>query len=213
MKKAYFVLISIVVLISCRENRKISGQQTESTKEPGKLEFLSTLPVDSIIDFYDLSNDSIREFPDLSGYTIKSLDLSNNELDTFIVNFLPKGIEKLNLSNNLLRNFYILETKSSYENLKEIDISENRISSVSIGLPVRKINASHNELTSISFSHKNIEYVDVSYNPNLSNVVGFDPYKIDTVIHNNIANNRKLIYIGSIGPEHVDYIIISDSVN
>jgi hypothetical protein len=29
-------------------------------------------------------------------------------------------------------------------------------------------------------------------------VVGFDPYKIDTVIHNNIANNRKLIYAGDI---------------
>jgi hypothetical protein len=212
MKKAYFVLISIVVLISCRENRKISGQQTESTKEPGKLEFLSTLPVDSIIDFYDLSNDSIREFPDLSGYTIKSLDLSHNEIDTFIVDFLPKGIEKLNLSYNLLRKVITPEIKP-YNNLKEIDISHNRISFVYIAEPVRKINASHNELTSISFSHKNIEYVDVSYNPNLSNVVGFDPYKIDTVIHNNIANNRKLIYIGSIGPEHVDYIIISDSVN
>ncbi|RNC64975.1 hypothetical protein D7D25_08740 [Proteiniphilum sp. X52] len=200
-------------MISCRENRKISEQQTESGKEPGKLELLLTFPVDTVIDFYDLSNDSIREFPDLSVYTIKSLDLSHNEIDTFIVDFLPKGIEKLNLSNNLLRNFYILEIKPPSNNLKEIDASHNRISSVSIGVPIRKINASHNELTSISFSHKNIEYVDVSYNPNLSNVVGFDPYKIDTVIHNNIANNRKLIYIGSIGPEHVDYIIISDSVN
>ncbi|RNC63394.1 hypothetical protein [Proteiniphilum sp. X52] len=212
MKKTYFVLISIAVLISCRENRKISEQQTESGKEPGKLELLLTFPVDTVIDFYDLSNDSIREFPDLSGYTIKSLDLSHNEIDTFIVDFLPAGIEKLNLSYNLLREVITPEIKP-YNNLKEIDVSHNQISFVYIAEPIRKINASHNELTSISFSHKNIEYVDVSYNPNLSNVVGFDPYKIDTVIHNNIANNRKLIYIGSIGPEHVDYIIISDSVN
>ncbi len=198
MKKICFLLLLIAVLISCRENKKISEQKTESDKEPSKLELLLTLPIDSVIDFYDLSNDSIREFPDLSGYTIKSLDLSHNEMDTFIVDFLPTGIEKLNLSNNLLKNLYILKIKPPYKNLKEIDVSQNRISSVSIGVPVRKINASHNDLNNISFSHRNIEYVDISYNPHLSNVVGFDPYKIDTVIFNNIANDKKLIYAGDI---------------
>ncbi|RNC63393.1 hypothetical protein D7D25_16805 [Proteiniphilum sp. X52] len=75
--------------------------------------------------------------------------------------------------------------------MKEIIVSHNQISFVYIAEPIRKINASHYELTSTRFSHENIEYADVSYNPNLSNVVGFDPYKIDTVIHNNIANNKK----------------------
>ena len=187
----------IAVLISCRDNKESREQNTESEKEPGKLELLLTLPVDSAIDFYDLSNDSIRDFPDLSEYTIKSLDLSHNEIDTFIVDFLPKGIEKLNLSYNLLRNVLPYELMP-HSSLRDIDISHNRISLVMLGIPVRKINASHNELTSISFNHENIEYVDISYNPNLSNVVSFDPYKVDTVIYNNIANDKKLIYAGGI---------------
>lgn len=197
MKKICFLLMFITVFISCRENKKVSEQKIESDKELSKLELLLTLPVDSVIDFYDLSNDSIWEFPDLSEYTIKSLDLSHNEIDTFIVDFLPKSIEKLNLSYNLLRKVITPEIKP-YNNLKEIDISYNQISTVYIAEPIRKINASHNDLNNISFSHRNIEYVDISYNSHLSNVVGFDPYKIDTVIFNNIANDKKLKFAGDI---------------
>lgn len=110
MKKICFLLMFIAALISCRENKKIIEQKTEPTKELSKLEQLLTLPVDSIINFYDLSKDSIREFPNLSRYTIKSLDLSHNAIDTLIADFLPKGIEKLDVSYNQFRSslvFYI----------------------------------------------------------------------------------------------------------
>lgn len=52
------------------------------------------------MDYYDLSNDSIVTFPDLSGYIIKSLNLSGNLLDTLVIDFLPQKIENLNLSHN-----------------------------------------------------------------------------------------------------------------
>lgn len=62
-----------------------------------KLETLFLLPYDSVMDYYDLSNDSIVNFPDLSAFTIKSLDLSYNLLETINPFFLPKGVERLNL--------------------------------------------------------------------------------------------------------------------
>lgn len=50
-----------------------------------------SLPQDSVIQVYDLSNDSISNFPDLSVYNIKSLDLSCNLLDTIVIDNLPKN--------------------------------------------------------------------------------------------------------------------------
>ena len=67
-----------------------------------KLERLHQISPDSVIAHYDLSGDSLKEFPDLSGYTIRSLDLSHNLLDTFVPRYLPTGLEKLDLSYNRL---------------------------------------------------------------------------------------------------------------
>lgn len=214
----------IAALIPCRENKKIIEQKTEATKELSKLEQLLTLPVDSEINFYDLSNDSIRDFPDLSGYTIKSLDLSHNAIDTLIADFLPKGIEKLDVSYNRFRSslvFYVdtnfipldeFEKRNDSTTLREIDLSHNKLKRINMGFPLRKIIVSYNDLEYIDLNHKNIEYVDISYNPNLSNEVGFDPNKVDTVIYHNIANNKKLKYMAAL-PPHSDYITIKDSVN
>ena len=80
-------------------NKKEVIQQL-SVREFTKLEKLYLLPFDSVMNIYDLSNDSIVDFPDLSSYTIKSLNLSGNLLDTIIPHFLPKGLERMNLSNN-----------------------------------------------------------------------------------------------------------------
>src|SRR5690554_5088427 len=89
-----------------------TGQKTQPGIEVveevklSKLEQLMLLPRDSVMDYYNLSNDSISDFPDLSDYTIKSLDLSYNLLDTAIVDYLPREIVILNLSNNSFRNIF-----------------------------------------------------------------------------------------------------------
>lgn len=223
MKKRDYLLVFLAAFISCN-NKTNSEQKTEPTKELSKLEQLLTLPVDSIINFYDLSNDSIREFPDLSEYTIKSLDLSHNEIDTLNADFLPKGIEKLDVSYNRLMDNLRFEVDTNYipldeyikrsdsTTLREINLSHNKLKLIYIGFPLRKIIVSYNDVEHLDFYHKNIEYVDISYNPNLSNEVSFDPNTIDTVIYNNIANNKKLKLKDWFTP-HIDYIIINDSVN
>jgi len=225
MNKIYIFLI-VLLSFSCTGTgqRKKLGSEVVEEKKPRKLEQLMLLPRDSVMDYYDLSNDSITDFPDLSDYTIKSLDLSHNQLDTVIVDYLPREIVTLNLSNNLLRNILRLEFDHKkelalteemklYEKtmLREIDLSHNRLTGVNIWFHLRRINISHNDITYINFSHRNIEFIDISNNPNLSNVVQFDPYVIDTIIRDNIANDKELIP-SNWDPVHIDYIIFDDSI-
>lgn len=215
----------MIVLLSFSCTGKGQRKQPESEiveeKKLSKLELLMLLPRDSVMVYYDLSNDSISEFPDLSDYTIKSLDLSHNLLDTVIVNYLPKGIIILDLSYNYFCKIFKLKIdddwrpdwKKLYEEttLREINLSHNKLTGIDIGFPLRKIVVSYNDITYIDFSHFNIEYLDISNNPNLSNVVQFDPYVIDTIIRDNIANDKELVP-SNWDPGHIDYIFTDDSI-
>ena len=226
MNKIYIFLI-VLLSFSCTGTgqRKQPESEIVEEKKLSKLELLILLPRDSVMDYYDLSNDSIADFPNLSDYTIKSLDLSYNLLDTVIVDFLPKEIVTLNLSYNSFCNVFTFridpqwqlhysERRKLYEKstIREIDLSHNRLTGIDIGFPLREIDISYNDITYINFNHGNIEYIDISHNPNLSNVVGFDPYMVDTIIRNNISNDKKLRFSAEISPD-IDYIILDDSIN
>src|SRR5690554_1867364 len=235
MNNRICIFLILLLSFSCTGagQRKHSEIEVVEEEKLGKLEQLLLLPRDSIMDYYDLSNDSISDFPDLSDYTIKSLDLSYNLLDTVIVNFLPKEIVILNLSNNCFYGIFefkhpeekdLFKSKNSeekiwrpdweklyeYSTIREIDLSHNRLIGIDIGFPLRKIIISHNDIGYINFNHRNIEYIDISHNPNLSNVVQFDPYVIDTIIWDNIANDKELVP-SNLPVPHIDYIILDDS--
>ena len=70
-------------LISCKVGNKNKVVELPVVEELTKLEKLFLLPQDSVMDYYDLSNDSIVAFPDLSGYIIKSINLSGYPCDRF----------------------------------------------------------------------------------------------------------------------------------
>ena len=218
--KHTLTLFLIAFLFSCTGQKKQPQEELLPEKKLSKLEQLMLLSKDSVIESYDLSNDSILEFPNLSDYTIKSLNLSHNLIDTTLPAYLPKEIEKLDLSYNLLNNIFdfqfeldsaledTLNKMDKYNALKkinrshsirEINISHNNITGVYIKPDLEKIIATHNDLKDIQFSHRKIKYIDISNNSNLSNVVDFDPNVIDTVISNNIANNKRLRWAGWIG--------------
>ncbi|WP_270439369.1 hypothetical protein [Bacteroides bouchesdurhonensis] len=179
-------------LISCKIGNKNKVVELPVVEELTKLEKLFLLPQDSAMDYYDLSNDSIVAFPDLSGYIIKSLNLSGNLLDTLVVDFLPQKIENLNLSHNHYKaRVYIGENAIPF--LKELDFSYNSLSSIGISEPLYRIILSHNNLSTITLNHKNIQYLDVSYNSNLAERVDFDPSKIDTIVRDGVADGKRLI--------------------
>ena len=143
MKTINILLLSLL-LFSCTTSTKQSEEEIVEVKLT-KLEELLLLPTDTVMDYYDLSNDSISEFPDLSSYTIKSLNLSYNQLDTLIVDYMPKGIISLNLSHNELEGAfkfrldpkYLLsfeERKKIYEKetLRELNLSYNKLTYIYI---------------------------------------------------------------------------------
>ena len=192
MKYLICILLFSPFLLSCRMGiRNESGKQP-LTKELTKLEKLFWLPYVSVMVYYDLSNDNIENFPNLSAFTIKSLDLSHNLLDTINPLFLPKGLEKLNLSHNLYCGF-ILIRKNTIPYLKELDISHNALNRIDIAPPLYRINVSYNDLNVIDLNHKNIQYLDISYNSDISERVSFEPLWIDTLVRDGVADGKRLL--------------------
>lgn len=184
--------MSFFFLSSCQSRTIRETQECIKAKVLTKLERLYLLPIDSVINMYDLSNDSIAFFPDLSNYKIKSLDLSCNFLDTVIIGFLPQKLEKLNLSHNQIHGDLKIG-ENTIPNLKELNVSYNELESLDILESLFRIIASYNDLTDIQFKHGNIHYLDISYNIHLSNQVGFHPAEIDTVIREGVADGKPLV--------------------
>lgn len=183
----------IVLVLACKKGDKANTLELSQEEiKLTKLEKLLLLPQDSLIFSYDLSNDSLRTFPDLSAYTIKTLDLSGNMLDTIIPHYLPKGLDKLNLSHNKYRGqLRILE--NSMHTLKELDISYNALKTIYVGEPLYRIIVSHNDLVEVDINHRHIQYLDISYNSNMSERVTFSPEKIDTIIREGVADGKQLV--------------------
>lgn len=183
----------IVLVLACKKGNKANTLELSQEEiKLTKLEKLLLLPQDSLIFSYDLSNDSLRTFPDLSAYTIKTLDLSGNMLDTIIPHYLPKGLDKLNLSHNKYRGqLRILE--NSMHTLKELDISYNALKTIYVGEPLCRIIVSHNDLVEVDINHRHIQYLDISYNSNMSERVTFSPERIDTIIREGVADGKQLV--------------------
>ena len=190
MKNRCCIFIVFLFLLSCQSGSKKKTVECVSIKELTKLEQLFLLPQDSIMVEYDLSNDCIVSFPDLSSYTIKTLYLSNNLLDTFIAAYLPKELEKLNLSHNRYRG--ILNIEEFIPDLQELDISYNKLRTIEVGKPLYRLILSHNDFGVILLNHKNLRYLDVSYNSRLTQEVSFEPTQIDTVVREGVAEGKRL---------------------
>ena len=200
MKTINLILLSLL-LFSCTTSTKQSEEEIVEVKLT-KLEELLLLPTDTVMDYYDLSNDSISEFPDLSSYTITSLNLSYNQLDTLIVDYMPKDIVSLNLSHNEFEGLFRLsaykknmpwkEEQRLYKEstIRELDLSYNRIQDIFIRFPLRRIIVSYNDLIDFYPNDDSLQYLDISHNYNLSNIVKVDFKKIDTIIRDSIANNE-----------------------
>lgn len=199
MKTINYILLVPFFLLSCSGENKKDTIASPHVKQQIKLEKLFLLPHDSVMNHCDLSNDSIVHFPDLSSFTIKFLDLSYNLLDSIKPYFLPKGLERLNLSHNLYRGFVVIE-KDVIPSLKELDMSYNALNKINICQPLFRIILSNNDLKYVNLNHKNIQYLDISYNSTMSDKVSFEPLWIDTVVRYGVADGKRLL-----GPISVSY--------
>jgi hypothetical protein len=116
----------------------------------------------------DLSNRNLKAQPDLSKFTIIELDVSENKIAAFDENKLPKGIQKLNFSNNRISKKVIF---NNVRNLESVNFANNKIESFyyTNGI-IKNLNLSNNKLVSIQMPL-------------------YDDVRADTL---NVANNSKL---------------------
>ena len=83
----------------------------------------------------------------------------------------------------------------SIDSLMQIIVCEEfvRFFTIDYGGPLYRIIVSHNDLSSVCLNHKNIQYLDISYNSNMSERVTFNPAKIDTIVREGVADGKRLL--------------------
>lgn len=202
------IIITILLFISCKKEIEIKTNLPQEKKEKSVTEIVSNLSKTDTILTLDLSHKKLDSFPDLSIYKIISLDLSHNNLDTIPLSKLPLTLKKFKCTDNKLRNFMLMNYKNSfipeiqsYHNsdlhIEEIDLSNNQLEVVTIKvlsihrnkiLP-KKIIVSNNTIEHLTIND-NINYLDISNNPNINPEVLFAIEKIDTLLQ---TNNPKVL--------------------
>ena len=106
--------------------------------------------------------------------------------------FLLKKLEILNLSHNRYSGQLRIK-EGTICALREIDLSYNVLSSIYVGGPLYRIIVSHNDLVEVDINHKNIQYLDISYNSNMPERVTFNPAIIDTIVREGVADGKRLL--------------------
>ena len=188
----FFLLISF---LSCnnkaQDETKTDGNQEKSSElnitESDSLNFgelLKNSPFE-----LNISSKNLTEFPDLSSYEIHFLNVSDNKIESIPQTKLPKNLRTLIANNNEITNFKL---SNSIDALEKIDLSKNELDTFYVYNGSNKIILNNNNLVYVKFFGNNINYLDISNNPNLNNVVDFFPKGIDTILRNNILNKKPL---------------------
>tara|TARA_R110000751_G_scaffold298553_2_gene408630 strand:- start:858 stop:1487 length:630 start_codon:yes stop_codon:yes gene_type:complete len=188
----FFILIS---LLSCnnkvQDEAKTDGNIEKSLElnleESDNLNFSELLKKNPFE--LNLSSKNLTEFPDLSNYEIHSLNVSDNKIESIPQTKLPKNLRTLIANNNEISNFKL---SNSTDALEKIDLSKNKLDTFYVYNGSNKIILNNNNLVYVKFFGNNINYLDISNNPNLNNVVDFFPTGIDTILRSNILNKKPL---------------------
>ena len=214
-------------LISCKKEIEIKPNLPKQEKEKSVSEILSNLSKTDTIVKLDLSHKKIDSLPDLSMFKIIALDVSHNNLDTIPLSKLPLTLKKLKCTDNKLTKFMMMNYKNSFIpelqahhnsdlNLEEIDLSNNQLKVVTIKmlsiqknkiLP-KKIIVSNNKIENLSVND-NVNYLDISNNPNINPEVLFAIEKIDTLIQ---TNNPKKLKTKRIQPQKAPIVCSIDAI-
>tara|TARA_R110002049_G_scaffold298549_1_gene488320 strand:- start:57 stop:686 length:630 start_codon:yes stop_codon:yes gene_type:complete len=188
----YFLLISF---LSCNNKVQDEVKTDENHKKAPELNIaesdslnLTELLADNPFEL-NISSKNLTEFPDLSSYEIHSLNVSNNKIKSIPQTKLPKKLRTLIANNNGITNFKL---SNSIDALEKIDLSNNELDTFYVYKGSNKIILNNNNLVYVKFFGNNINYLDISNNSNLNNVVDFFPRGIDTILRNNILNKKPL---------------------
>lgn len=149
----FFIAITLIFLSTSLR----SNSSTKIRTKERKLHALYQLPFQTELDYYDLSNDGLTEFPNLSMYKIKHLNISHNDIERInesgyhkkkeqqTAPCLPEGIEILDISHNKLQQLFI--PMDYAPQLKRLDASYNRLEGLQLTCRnLKEVNLSHNKI-------------------------------------------------------------------
>ena len=108
--------------------------------------------------------------------------------------FLPKNLKTLNVSHNKLHVFSI---KNKSHEIENVNVSHNSLTSFFMWkIPEKSIDVSNNDLLYFSYirTHGKKPILDISNNTNFSNVLTFSANKFDTILRDNILNDKPFAY-------------------
>jgi len=188
LKKLVIYTFLLVICVACKAT-DIDDNGVKKLKE------------NETIDYLDLSNKGLQDFPDLSKFHIKNLNISHNEIKSFDLKYLPKGIVQLNMSFNKFKGSTVFYNSNT---LTSIDISNNMLDTFALQLPnIKKINVSNNRLTYLRINkylrphdvNNDIGIMDtlnISNNKDLSPILKFPPTIFKTIIREGIKNGDSL---------------------
>lgn len=156
----------------------------------------------------------ISNIIDFDPKNLEYLDLSNNKISS-ISGFNPKKIKDLSLFHNELSDILDFDTK----NIEILVLTHNQIKNI-IGFNPRKLKElilSRNEIKNIiGFDSNNIETLHLVTNK-IKNIIGFDPKKLKNLsldnnkINNIIDFNSKNIKYLSLSHNNIDELVGFDS--
>jgi hypothetical protein len=184
-KKAFFLLIVFIALFFSCKNRNVNHAKIEFSEILLKIEGNKL----------NLSNTEIKKIPDLSKLEIIELDLSNNKIVSFEEKLLPKNLEILNISNNRIKDSFNIEQLK----LERLNASNNRIRNFKSYYVINNLNISKNKLISVSINMPvytleqiSADSLDISDNYKLDNHLGIAIGSYKVINRQNIKNNKPL---------------------
>lgn len=171
------------------------GKPAKAIKYVKGWEEFSELPLNTIIEYCDLSNEGLTGLPVMNDYNIKRLDISGNDLchaPFKLDEILPKTLVELDMDScNYGRDFFV--TNRKLPNLERLSASYNRIPRLWVFSPALKhISILHNNLKEVRFKHEKVKYLDVSHNWEMSRYIGIPAESIDTLKTDSCSKGRKL---------------------
>ena len=203
IKHQFWLLFIIVIFFNCKNLNNESElldinirEKSINDNTPNKsVNWDSILSIRNTITDLDLSDQNLVSIPNLSSLKIYNLDLSNNNLDSLNTSYLPSTLIELNLSKN---NLIYFKHKHKQHNLEYLNLSFNNIENVFMWqIPRSYLDLSNNELKYFSFirTYGFNPTLDVSNNEEFDNLVNFSPKVFDTILRENIKNNKPFITV------------------
>lgn len=198
-----FMSFCVGIAMACSTSLA-SGSTTPTDVDRVKgLQALYQLPAGTHVRHCDLSHSRLTKMPNLSMYTIDTLDLSHNALQEIAELQFPEDVVVLDLSHNQIgakeKEANVQFHNEIFPRLTTLDISHNKIFSLLYPLRLQHLNVSHNVLRYLRVNatswQNNLQSLDISHNWHFDGLFYYDFKLIPTLKRDSCAQGREFVFV------------------